>query len=284
MQSERGVVHTFLSYKGGTGRTVTCMNVAYHLARAGKRVLVIDLDIDGPGLAILANVQPEEFDGKSILDFFKASPDTSPKNYTVSRSFDTPESSTVTIDLVLAPISFDPNQALSTHGTELSAKMARIRDELPYLYDFILIDSASGISDYSALAVSISDFVTVCFRWSRQHFLGTTRLIHLLSAMVNRPATNYFLDDFFVLANAVPDPESAEEFKRRDEVLSGMREVVNRLKVRNGSETEEIMTISESIEQKWSERVMTSENRLFQEYEHYAQFCLGLRKTHEMGG
>ncbi|MFG3293170.1 FxSxx-COOH system tetratricopeptide repeat protein [Streptomyces sp. NPDC048179] len=41
---------TFYSYKGGTGRTMALANTAWILASAGNRVLVVDWDLDAPGL------------------------------------------------------------------------------------------------------------------------------------------------------------------------------------------------------------------------------------------
>src|ERR1700730_14317394 len=46
----QGQITTFYSYKGGTGRTMLLANVAWILASAGKRVLVIDWDLEATGL------------------------------------------------------------------------------------------------------------------------------------------------------------------------------------------------------------------------------------------
>ncbi|MFB9982646.1 KGGVGR-motif variant AAA ATPase [Mesorhizobium kowhaii] len=43
-------VITFYSYKGGTGRSMALANIAWVLASAGKRVLTIDWDLEAPGL------------------------------------------------------------------------------------------------------------------------------------------------------------------------------------------------------------------------------------------
>src|SRR5215831_20888387 len=43
-------ITTFYSYKGGTGRTMLLANVAWILASAGKRVLIVDWDLEAPGL------------------------------------------------------------------------------------------------------------------------------------------------------------------------------------------------------------------------------------------
>ena len=46
----RGIVYTFYSYKGGAGRTMALANVAALLAQWGHSVLVIDWDLEAPGL------------------------------------------------------------------------------------------------------------------------------------------------------------------------------------------------------------------------------------------
>ena len=43
-------VTTFYSFKGGVGRTMALVNVAVALARRGRRVLVVDFDLEAPGL------------------------------------------------------------------------------------------------------------------------------------------------------------------------------------------------------------------------------------------
>ena len=43
-------VTTFYSYKGGSGRSMTMANVAWALATNGHKVLVIDWDLEAPGL------------------------------------------------------------------------------------------------------------------------------------------------------------------------------------------------------------------------------------------
>jgi MinD-like ATPase involved in chromosome partitioning or flagellar assembly/tetratricopeptide (TPR) repeat protein len=46
----RGTIITFYSYKGGTGRTMALANVAWILASAGHKVLAVDWDLESPGL------------------------------------------------------------------------------------------------------------------------------------------------------------------------------------------------------------------------------------------
>jgi hypothetical protein len=50
MGSAGGAIVTFYSYKGGVGRTMALANVAVQLSRKGSRVLMVDWDLEGPGL------------------------------------------------------------------------------------------------------------------------------------------------------------------------------------------------------------------------------------------
>ena len=54
--------YTLFSVKGGVGRSTTAAVLAWHLARSGERVLVVDLDLESPGLSsamLDARTQPE---------------------------------------------------------------------------------------------------------------------------------------------------------------------------------------------------------------------------------
>ncbi len=50
---DKPAIISFYSFKGGVGRTTTVAAVALLLARAGKRVLVLDLDLEAPGVGPL---------------------------------------------------------------------------------------------------------------------------------------------------------------------------------------------------------------------------------------
>jgi hypothetical protein len=44
-------IFTFYSFKGGVGRSMALMNVAYTLAGRGRHVLMVDMDLEAPGLS-----------------------------------------------------------------------------------------------------------------------------------------------------------------------------------------------------------------------------------------
>jgi cellulose biosynthesis protein BcsQ len=50
---------TFYSFKGGVGRTMALVNVGFELARRGRRVLLVDFDLEAPGLTTYAALHKE---------------------------------------------------------------------------------------------------------------------------------------------------------------------------------------------------------------------------------
>ena len=44
-------VFTFYSYKGGVGRSMALLNVGYTLASHGRHVLMVDMDLEAPGIS-----------------------------------------------------------------------------------------------------------------------------------------------------------------------------------------------------------------------------------------
>jgi MinD-like ATPase involved in chromosome partitioning or flagellar assembly len=42
---------TFYSYKGGVGRTMALVNAAIVLAQSGRKVLIVDFDLEAPGIS-----------------------------------------------------------------------------------------------------------------------------------------------------------------------------------------------------------------------------------------
>ena len=51
---------TFYSFKGGVGRTLALVNVAARLARMGRKVLLVDFDLEAPGLETFDRLKPPQ--------------------------------------------------------------------------------------------------------------------------------------------------------------------------------------------------------------------------------
>jgi MinD-like ATPase involved in chromosome partitioning or flagellar assembly len=61
-------VTTFYSFKGGVGRTMGLVNVAVELAQMGRRVLIVDFDLEAPGLDTLDLPKPPG-DHAGLVDY-----------------------------------------------------------------------------------------------------------------------------------------------------------------------------------------------------------------------
>src|SRR6266700_3396785 len=79
-KEKRGIVYTFYSFKGGSGRTMALANVAALLAKWGHSVLVVDWDLEAPGLErFFAKLEPNFHNsratGNGIVDLVQARAD-----------------------------------------------------------------------------------------------------------------------------------------------------------------------------------------------------------------
>lgn len=68
-QERRARRWTLFSVKGGVGRSTTAAVLAWHLARKGERVLVVDLDLESPGLSS-AMLGPDARPEFGVVDWF----------------------------------------------------------------------------------------------------------------------------------------------------------------------------------------------------------------------
>src|SRR5262249_22921003 len=70
--TKMGKIITFYSYKGGTGRSMALANVAFILASHEKKVLMIDWDLEAPGLHRYFQpllIDPELTSTEGLIDF-----------------------------------------------------------------------------------------------------------------------------------------------------------------------------------------------------------------------
>ncbi|MBM7775979.1 MinD-like ATPase involved in chromosome partitioning or flagellar assembly [Actinokineospora baliensis] len=179
-----GTVITFYSYKGGVGRSSTLSNVAVLLARWGRKVLVVDWDLEAPGLH----------------HYFGPSLSTPPDSGVIDLANDflsgakAPGKHIVPIDIgegtldLLAAGGLDPANPRRTHPTyhsrmqridwaDLYAQgfatfLERCREEWTDNYDFVLIDSRTGISDTAGICTAhLPDRLVVVFTANDQNLM-----------------------------------------------------------------------------------------------------------------
>ena len=190
-----GRIITFYSYKGGTGRSMAVANVAWILASNGCRVLVIDWDLEAPGLHRYFRpflIDPELSSPPGLIDFFvhfaeaariEARSTSQSRTdvpwyehradllrYSVGLDYEFPKGGL--LDYVGAGQQ-GPSYSVRVNsfqwgefyeklggGVFLGCVKSRLREQ----YDYVLIDSRTGLSDTSGICtVQMPDELVVCF-------------------------------------------------------------------------------------------------------------------------
>lgn len=196
--SHNGQVITFYSYKGGTGRTMALANVAWIVASSGKRVLVVDWDLESPGLhkffapfleeskvsatpgvielindyaneALNRAPRPDDW----YLDFARVDRDA------VSLEWEFPDGGRLDFlsagrqnrDYSAAVCSLDWDNFYERLG---GGRFFRaLREDMKRNYDYVLIDSRTGLSDVADICtIELPDVLAVCFTLSNQSIEG----------------------------------------------------------------------------------------------------------------
>lgn len=207
-QGRNGHVVTFYSYKGGTGRTMALANVAWILAANGHRVLVADWDLESPGLhrffhPFLAESAVREASG--IIDLIRdyewaaakaASPDRVDQligeharvqlhalslNWIFPAGggldFLSPGRQNRDYAVTLGALAWDDFYEHRKGGEFLDA----VRADMKRHYDYVLIDSRTGLSDVADICtVQLPDTLVDCFTLSTQGIEGAAEVARLI--------------------------------------------------------------------------------------------------------
>jgi len=186
-------VISFYSFKGGVGRTTATILTAMLLARQGKKVLLVDFDLEAPGLAsVFANQSSELLTVKGFVDFWVdyelSKKDMSKLNlddYYFVRN-DQTLVGTQGGELVIVPaISTDEKSAESYIDklSKINLKYGASKDYIPDLFlekmenhikpDYILIDSRTGINDVGGLIFNrYAQIIFMFFYGNQQNMFG----------------------------------------------------------------------------------------------------------------
>jgi cellulose biosynthesis protein BcsQ len=202
---DRGQIITFYSYKGGVGRSMMLANVAWLLASNGFRVLAVDWDFEAPGLS--SYFRPF-LDGRmlatteGLLDLFVDHVDRSKSLFPLMGDVP-PQPPRIDLSRHVVPVAWTfpsagrldllpsgkPGPAYDRRAAGFDwvhfYERCRGHDFIESLktsfrttYDYILVDSRTGIGDTSGICtVQIPDTLVVCFTFSRQSIEGAARIM-----------------------------------------------------------------------------------------------------------
>jgi hypothetical protein len=172
-----GTVVTFYSYKGGVGRTFALANIAVLLARWGYRVLCVDWDLEAPGLDAYLRpmlATPPAGGVVDLVDDFRAEDSRSADHVTRVKDVGG------TLDFMAA----GRDDATYVERLQL-IDWAWLYDEGfgDYLeqrrkrwvanYDFVLVDSRTGVSDTAGICTAhLPDRLVLLFTANLQNLRG----------------------------------------------------------------------------------------------------------------
>ncbi|MEI5520496.1 FxSxx-COOH system tetratricopeptide repeat protein [Streptomyces brasiliscabiei] len=198
-----GRIITFYSYKGGTGRTMALANAAWILAANGKRVLAVDWDLEAPGLdrffqpfldpSVLASTTGVI---DMITEYCWAATTGGPRSGPWHRDYARVEPHAVSLGPERLGLSFPEGGSLDflsagRRNREYSAAVSsfewdnfyerlgggqfldELRADMKASYDYILIDSRTGLSDSADICtIQMPDVLVDCFTLSGQSLDG----------------------------------------------------------------------------------------------------------------
>lgn len=194
------MIISFYSYKGGVGRTQLCANIASYLSiYKGKKVLLWDWDFEAPGLHIYFEKTNEDILSKGTIDLLceyvkmmrstidvkqtdlpRISPD-----YFSTMIESTPEGGKV--DLLPAGnysekfarlvYNFGWNEFYELLDGAIYIEVLK-KQLIEFNYDYVLIDSRTGISDYSGICnIQLPEANVVVVAPNEQNFKGCKNII-----------------------------------------------------------------------------------------------------------
>lgn len=201
--AQDGRIITFYSYKGGTGRTMALANTAWILAANGKRVLAVDWDLEAPGLhrffhpfldpnalaattgvinlihdyAWAATTGPQR-SGAWHLDYahveqhaISLTPERLGLRFADGGSLDFLSAGRQDRSYSATVSSFEWDNFYERLGGGLF--LDALRDDMKASYDYVLIDSRTGLSDNADICtIQMPDVLVDCFTLSDQSMDG----------------------------------------------------------------------------------------------------------------
>lgn len=237
-------VTSFYSFKGGVGRTTATILTALLLARQGKKVMIIDFDLEAPGLASIFANQNDDAQSllsvKGFVDFlidFESNERDLDKINLDDYYFKKNEQALVGTqggELIIVPaISTDSNSS-SSYINKLSKTNIKFTDSKGYIPDLflkkmeeklnpdhILIDTRTGINDVGGLVFNrYAQTIFLLFYGNQQNMFGLESILPELTKLNEKEIKFYLINSPVPLDENVAKEERGYYVERSYEIFS----------------------------------------------------------------
>lgn len=199
-----GKIISIHSFRGGTGKSNLVANLAATLATQGKRIAVVDTDIQSPGIHVLFNLDLKQVT-HTLNDYLLGRCHVDATVFDVTHSLQAERGQQVTalngaIYLIPSSMKVDEITTILSDGYDIGLLTQAFQRLLSQLnLDFLLIDTHPGLNEETLLSISLSDALVVILRPDQQDFQGTA-LTMRVAKQLNIPkmglVVNKLLPDF----------------------------------------------------------------------------------------
>ncbi|MFN8533389.1 MAG: MinD/ParA family protein [Dehalococcoidia bacterium] len=159
------------SFRGGTGKSNLTSNLAANIALSGKRVGVVDTDIQSPGIHVLFGMDESQM-VRSLNDYLWGRCRIEEAAYDVTNRL----GQTTNGALFLVPSSIKAGEIARVlrEGYDVSLLNDGFQELGSRLrLDYLLIDTHPGLNEETLLSIAISEILVLIMRPDRQDFQGT---------------------------------------------------------------------------------------------------------------
>jgi MinD-like ATPase involved in chromosome partitioning or flagellar assembly len=184
------------SFRGGTGKSNITANLAIVLAMAGKRVGIIDTDIQSPGIHIIFGLGEDRID-HTLNDYLWG------KCRVTDSAYDVTPPQVEEGRVYLIPSSIKVNEITRVLHEGYDARLLKdgFKDLIQELsLDYLLIDTHPGLNEETLLSIAISHALIIILRPDQQDYQGTSVTLEVAKRL-GVPSL------FLVLNKVLPDLE-----------------------------------------------------------------------------
>jgi MinD-like ATPase involved in chromosome partitioning or flagellar assembly len=176
-----GHIVSVQSFRGGTGKSNICANVAYLAARRGRRVAVLDTDLRSPGVHIILGA-PRERIVLTLTDFLWGKCELEEAAYDLSADLGLENGGA--LFLLPSTLTVEAITRIVAEGYDVGKLNERFASLIEALkLDFLLLDNHPGLCRETMLTLAISDTFLVIIRPDQQDFRGTEVLVEVAARL-----------------------------------------------------------------------------------------------------